>query len=156
MYVLKWYNSSIHKQMGHKSFEMEQEREQVYGNIVIIYVAFLAAQSIKNLPAMNQTLVQSLGWEDPLEKGVVTHSSILAWRIPVDRGAWRAAVHGVTESRVGHHRASNHSRAWDNLQILMLKKAKEETQIYLSTSCMLSLLHSESSRETGWGKNSKN
>ena len=47
--------------MGHKSFEMEQEREQVYGNIVIIYVAFLAAQSIKNLPAMNQTLVQSLG-----------------------------------------------------------------------------------------------
>ena len=39
--------------------------------------------------------VQSLGWEDPLEEGMATHSSILAWRIPMDRGAWRATVHGV-------------------------------------------------------------
>ena len=37
--------------------------------------------------------------EDPLEEGVATHSSILAWRIPADRGAWRAAVHGVTQSQ---------------------------------------------------------
>ena len=37
------------------------------------------------------------GWEDPLEKGMATHSSILAWRIPMDRGAWRAAVHGVAK-----------------------------------------------------------
>ena len=44
--------------------------------------AFLLAQMVKNLPAMQKTLVQSLGWEDPLEKGTVTHSSILAWRIP--------------------------------------------------------------------------
>ena len=42
--------------------------------------------------------VRSLGWEDPLEKGKATHSSILAWRIPVDRGAWQVTVHGVTES----------------------------------------------------------
>ena len=42
--------------------------------------------------------VQSLGWEDPLEKGMATHSIILAWRISMDRGAWQAAVHGVTES----------------------------------------------------------
>ena len=41
----------------------------------------LVAQTIKNLPAM-QTRVRSLGWEDPLEKGMATHSSILAWRIP--------------------------------------------------------------------------
>ena len=40
-----------------------------------------------------------LGWEDPLEKGMATHSSILAWRIPMDRGAWRAAVHGVAKSQ---------------------------------------------------------
>ena len=40
------------------------------------------AQTVKNLPAMQDTQVQSLGWEDPLEKGVATHSSILAWRIP--------------------------------------------------------------------------
>ena len=38
------------------------------------------------------------GWEDPLEKEMATHFSILAWRIPMDRGAWRARVHGVTES----------------------------------------------------------
>ena len=39
-----------------------------------------------------------LGWEDPLEKGMTTHSSILAWRIPIDRGAWWAADHGVAKS----------------------------------------------------------
>ena len=55
-------------------------------------------QVIKNLPAVKETQVQSLGWEDPLEKGMATHSSILAWRIPLDRGAWWAIVHGVTES----------------------------------------------------------
>ena len=49
---------------------------------------------IKNLPAKWETWVQSLGWEDPLEKGMATLSSILAWRIPMDRGAWPAAVHG--------------------------------------------------------------
>ena len=42
----------------------------------------LVAQLVKNLPAMQETWVQSLGWEDPLEKGMVTHCSILAWRIP--------------------------------------------------------------------------
>ena len=40
------------------------------------------AQRVKNLPSMQETQVQSLGWEDPLEKGMATHSSILAWRIP--------------------------------------------------------------------------
>ena len=44
--------------------------------------ASLMAQMVKNLPAMWETWVQSLGWEDPLEKGMATHSSILAWRIP--------------------------------------------------------------------------
>ena len=42
----------------------------------------LVAQMVKNLPAVQETWVQSLGWEDPLEKGKATHSSILAWRIP--------------------------------------------------------------------------
>ena len=40
------------------------------------------AQTVKNLPAMQETPVRFLGWEDPLEKGIATHSSILAWRIP--------------------------------------------------------------------------
>ena len=49
------------------------------------YWAFLVAQMVKNLPAMQETMVQSLGWEDPLEEGIAIHSSILAWRIPMDR-----------------------------------------------------------------------
>ena len=47
---------------------------------------------------MSETWVSSLSWEDPLEEGMATHSSILAWGIPMDRGAWRATVHGVAES----------------------------------------------------------
>ena len=61
--------------------------------------ASLVAQLVKNLPAMWETWVQSLGWEDPLEKGMVIHSSILAWTIPMDRGAWRATVHGFANSQ---------------------------------------------------------
>ena len=60
--------------------------------------ASLVSQMVKNLPAMRETSVRSLGWEDPLEEGMATHPSILAWRIPMDRGAWRATVHGVTKS----------------------------------------------------------
>ena len=58
----------------------------------------LVAQ-IKNPPAMWETWVRSLGWEDPLEEGMVTHSSILAWRIPMDRGAWQATVQGISKSQ---------------------------------------------------------
>jgi len=57
------------------------------------------ATFVKNLPTTWETWVRSLGWEDLLEKGMATHSSILAWRIPIDRGAWRATVHGVAKSR---------------------------------------------------------
>jgi len=55
----------------------------------------LVAQMVKNPPEMWESWVRSLGWEDPLEKGMATNSSILAWRIPMDRGAWRAAVMGL-------------------------------------------------------------
>ena len=48
---------------------------------------------------MQETCVQSLGWEDPLEEDMATHSSILACRIPIDRGAWWATVHGVVVGR---------------------------------------------------------
>ena len=50
---------------------------------------------------MQETRVQSLGWEDPLEKVMATHSSLLAWRIPWIEGAWWAAVHGVAKSQTG-------------------------------------------------------
>ena len=61
---------------------------------------FLVAQMIKkkNSPTMWETWFQSLGWEDLLEEVMATHSSILAWRIPMDRGAWKATVHRVTKS----------------------------------------------------------
>ena len=51
---------------------------------------FPVAQIVKNLPAVQETQVRSLGWEDPLEKEMATRSVTLAWRIPVDRGARRA------------------------------------------------------------------
>ena len=58
------------------------------------------AQLIKNLSAMQETRVQSQGWEDPLEEGMATHSSILAWRTPMDRGAWWATVHGKAQHSI--------------------------------------------------------
>ena len=60
----------------------------------------LAAQTVKNPPAVQETWVQSLGWEDPLEKGRATHSNILAWRIP-----WTEEPYGLSSmgsQRVGH------------------------------------------------------
>ena len=57
------------------------------------------AQLLKNLSAEQETLVQFLGWENPLEEGMATHASIIAWRIPMDRGAWLATVYRVTKSQ---------------------------------------------------------
>ena len=71
--------------------------------------ASLVAQTVKNLPAMLETWVQSLGWEDSLEEGLATHSSILAWRIPVNRGAWWVTVHGVAKSQTGLNDYAQHS-----------------------------------------------
>ena len=53
----------------------------------------------KRICAMWETLILSLGWEESLEEGMATHSSFLAWRIPMDRGTWWATVHGVAKSR---------------------------------------------------------
>ena len=54
---------------------------------------------VKDLPVVQETRVQYLGQEVPLEEGVATHSSILAGRIPMDRGAWRATVYRVTQNQ---------------------------------------------------------
>ena len=64
-----------------------------------IFMASLVAQTVKNLPVMLKTWIQSLGLEDPLKEEMATHTSILAWRIPMDRGAWRATIHDVTKSQ---------------------------------------------------------
>ena len=61
--------------------------------------ASLVAQMVKNPPEMPETWVWSLGWEDPLEEGMTTLSSVLTWKIPINKGAWWATLHVVTESR---------------------------------------------------------
>ena len=58
----------------------------------------VVSQMVKNSPAMQKTWIQPLGWEDPLKEGMATDSSILALRIPMDREAWWATIHGVAKS----------------------------------------------------------
>ena len=61
--------------------------------------ASLVAHTVKNPPAMRETWIPSLDWKDTLEEEMATHSGILVWRIPMDRGAWWATVHGVTKNQ---------------------------------------------------------
>ena len=68
-----------------------------------LWASFIA-QSVKNLPAMQETKVRFLSQEDPLEKEMAIHSSILAWKNPMDREAWQATFHGV--AGVGHDLAT--------------------------------------------------
>ena len=74
-------------------------------------MGFPGGSAVKNLPAMQEakeTWVRSLGQEDLLEEGMATHSSILAWRIPMDRGPWQAAVHRVAKSQTPLKQLSMH------------------------------------------------
>ena len=66
---------------------------------VVFNGASLVAQLVKNPLAVQETPVIFLGWEDPLEEGMATHSSIPAWRLPMDRGASWATIHGVAKSQ---------------------------------------------------------
>ena len=63
---------------------------------------------VKNSPAVQENWVQSLGWEGTLEEDMATHSNILAWRIPMDRGTWGAIVHRIAQSDLGH----THKEIW--------------------------------------------
>ena len=65
---------------------------------MVIYTGFPGGSNGKESACNVRDWVQSLGWEDPLEEGIAINSSILAWRIPMDKGAWWATVRGVTES----------------------------------------------------------
>ena len=76
--------------------------------------ASLVAQMVKNLPVMREICVRPLGWEDPLEEGMATHSSIFAWRIPRDGGAWRVTVHG---GRKGSDMNERLSTAYDYMSM---------------------------------------
>ena len=66
-------------------------------HIYLGMLQFMMPQTVKNLPVMWETWFQSLGWECPLEQEMATHSSMLAWRISRDRGAWWITVHGVAK-----------------------------------------------------------
>ena len=64
---------------------------------------------VKNPLAMREAWVRSLDWEDPLEEGTATHSRILAWRIPMDRGAWGATVPGISDSDMTERLSTAHT-----------------------------------------------
>ena len=76
-----------------------QQIAQILTFILEIWIS-LVAQTVKNLPAMQETRVQSLGWEDLLEKGMATHSSILAWKIPWTEEP--AGLQSMGSQRAGH------------------------------------------------------
>ena len=69
----------------------------------------LVAQTVKNLAAIRETRVWSLGWENPLNEGMEIHCCILAWKILMDSGDWQATVHEVTKSRIQLRNEAQHS-----------------------------------------------
>ena len=77
--------------------------------VVVVGLPWWVAQMVKNLPAIWEAWVQSLCWEDPLKESMATHSSILAWRIPVNRRDWWATVHGVTKSQTPLNQLNMHN-----------------------------------------------
>ena len=85
------------KCLNHHGYSEKSKKSNI--NYCTYTRASLVAQLVKNLPAVQETWVWSLGWEDPLEKGMATHSSILAWRIP-----W--TVSSMGSQRVGHNWAT--------------------------------------------------
>ena len=98
--------------------------------IVLILPASLIAQMVKRLPTMQETWVQSLGWEDPLEKEMATHSSIHVWKIPwTEEPGGLHTVHGVTKSRT---RLSNFTSLHLHASKVMLKILQVRLQQYMN------------------------
>ena len=81
------------------------------------------AQTVKNRLATPEVWVQFLGWDYPLEEGMATHCSILAWRIPMDRGAWQAIVLGSQRVGLSTHTHSQSERG-DDLQMPSLSSGR--------------------------------
>ena len=76
---------------------------------------FPGGSAVKNMPAMWETQVGSLGWEDPLEEGMATHSKYSCLEYPMDRGDWQAAAHRVAEVRTQQKRLSSSSKSLLNM-----------------------------------------
>ena len=81
-----------------QSLDQEDSPREGNGNPFWYSQASLVAQMVKGLPTMWETQVRSLGREDPLEKEMAPHSSTLAWKNPMDGGAWQATIYGVEKS----------------------------------------------------------
>ena len=112
--------------------------------------ASLVIQMAKNLPAMRETWVQSSGWKIPLEEGMATHTSILAWRVPLDRGAWWAAAHGVAKSWTQLSTAQ-HGTAWPQLDFARLLST-DTALFYISNRSIYEFLHSSTGFNSTSGK----
>ena len=93
----------------------------------------MVAKTVKNLPANRMTCVWSLGWEDPLKEDMATNFSILAWRVPMDRGAWQAIIHGVIMSEL----LSTHKHIWNI--IILCHVLKWSPQVLLLLSFLLNI-----------------
>ena len=85
---------------------------------------FLGGSHIKESPWVLETWVRSLSWEDPMEEGMATHSSTFAWRIPMDRGPWQAAVYGVAELDMTEW-LSTVQDVWLQSRLVMYKRRRE-------------------------------
>jgi len=97
--IVKWsVSESLWKELGEHMYT--KLAGALVGHNDIIAVGFSGAQSVKNLPAMQETQVWSLGQKDPLEKEMATHSSILAWEIPWTEKPGRLQSMGLQESDV--------------------------------------------------------
>ena len=95
-----WTDSASWQATGWQVFgPLQYMKEETIKPSPVTIGASLGAQTVKNLLVMQETGVGSLGQEDPLEKEMATHSSILAWRIPWTEKSWRTTVHGIAESQ---------------------------------------------------------
>ena len=109
----------------------------------------LVAQTVKNLPAVQETWVRSLGWEDPLEKGTAPHSSISGLENSMDRGTWQATVHGIAKSHtlLSNFHAQSFWKCWWEERWLIFRVslvgAEEGSSMWLEPQVQ--------SREAGFG-----
>ena len=87
---------------------------------------------IKNLPAMRGTWVWSLGWEDSLEEGMATHSSILAWRSPIGKGAWQG-LQSMGLQRVRHDWVTKHTHMHHNMHHSIIFNGQDMEMTQIST-----------------------
>ena len=121
---------------GHKKSDTTERLSLSYDNMG----ASLGAQTVKNLPVMQETRVLSLDWEDPLEKEMAVHSSILAWKKPMDRETSGATVHRVTVNRTQLSDCFITSYSYYIIIIIILSDKISSRKARICTFCSLMYL----------------